>query len=45
MKKLNVILAICTLLSVAACCNCETEPMVEKNHELIVPPNFGSQPK
>ena len=35
-------------LGVAACSvvsHCETEPMVEENHKLIVPPNFGQMPK
>jgi len=45
MKKFNLIFAICALLTVAACGGCETEPIVEKNHKLIVPPNFGNQPK
>lgn len=28
-----------------ACCNCEKEPIVQENHKLIVPPNFGNMPK
>ena len=24
---------------------CETEPIVEENHKLIVPPHFGQMPK
>ncbi|MDR1207649.1 MAG: hypothetical protein LBK26_04530 [Rickettsiales bacterium] len=44
MKKLSLLFAFCSLLSVAACCNCEKEPIVEQNHKLIVPPNFGSKP-
>ncbi len=45
MKKLNLIFAVFVLLTVAACGGCETEPIVEKNHKLIVPPNFGNIPK
>lgn len=29
----------------SGCCNCEVEPIVEQNHKLIVPPNFGNMPK
>jgi PBP1b-binding outer membrane lipoprotein LpoB len=44
MKKLFAILGLVVLL--AACSStCETEPIVEQNHKLIVPPNFGQQPK
>ncbi len=44
MKKLLLIgLAVCSL---AACSTkCEVEPIVEQNHKLIVPPNFGNMPK
>jgi len=42
MKKIFLILALVTL---AGCCNCEVEPIVEQNHKLIVPPNFGNMPK
>jgi hypothetical protein len=45
MKK---IFALCSLLfalcALGACCNCEKEPIVEQNHKLIVPPNFGNKP-
>jgi hypothetical protein len=34
-----------SLVSVAACCKCEVEPIVEENKKLIVPPNFGKMPK
>lgn len=45
MKK--IILAIVMLMPVVlgACAgSCETEPIVEENHKLIVPPNFGARP-
>ncbi len=30
----------------AACAHkCESEPIIEENHKLIVPPNFGQMPK
>lgn len=45
MKKLNLLIVICSVLFVSGCCNCEREPIVEQNHKLIVPPNFGAQPK
>ena len=46
MKKMFLFLGLCSLvLTLAACCGCETEPTVEQNHKLIVPPNFGNQPK
>ena len=47
MKKilmLAVLLAVPCVL--AGCANkCEVEPIVEQNHKLIVPPNFGNMPK
>ena len=45
MKK--IILAFVMLMPVVlgACSrSCETEPIVEQNHKLIVPPNFGARP-
>ena len=44
MKK---ILIVCVaILTLAACASkCEVEPIVEQNHKLIVPPNFGQMPK
>jgi len=45
MKKLSLLFALCAVLFIAGCCNCETEPTVAQNHKLIVPPNFGNQPK
>ncbi|MCL2018041.1 MAG: hypothetical protein FWG80_04715 [Alphaproteobacteria bacterium] len=44
MKKLSLIFAFCGLLFVGACCRCELEPIVQENHKLIVPPNFGNKP-
>ncbi len=47
MKKTILLLAIImTPLVLSACMSkCETEPIVEENHKLIVPPNFGQMPK
>ncbi|MBP5485322.1 MAG: hypothetical protein J6Y07_01300 [Alphaproteobacteria bacterium] len=45
MKK--IILAFVMLMPVVlgACTrSCENEPIVEQNHKLIVPPNFGARP-
>ena len=44
MKKFLLILAILAPVFLSACCSCETEPIVEENHKLIVPPNFGVKP-
>ncbi|MDR1071676.1 MAG: hypothetical protein LBL21_03480 [Rickettsiales bacterium] len=46
MKK-TIILVSCllSLVSLGACSTCEVEPIVEQNHKLIVPPNFGNMPK
>ncbi|MDR3208608.1 MAG: hypothetical protein LBT45_02045 [Rickettsiales bacterium] len=43
----TIILATCflSLVSLWACCKCETEPIVEQNHKLVVPPNFGKMPE
>ncbi len=44
MKKLMLILGVMGVLG--GCCHkCEVEPIVEQNHKLIVPPNFGQMPK
>lgn len=43
MKK--IILSLTLALTLYGCCNCEREPIVEQNHKLIVPPNFGAAPK
>ena len=46
MKKIAILLALCSLVIVAGCSHkCETEPIIEENHKLIVPPNFGNMPK
>jgi len=46
MKKLAIFLILCSMIVVAGCsCRCEQEPIVEQNHKLIVPPNFGNMPK
>ena len=46
MKKFILIcLAGFVAFSLTGCCSCETEPIVEQNHKLIVPPNFGNMPK
>ncbi len=43
MKKITIVCML-SLLGLAACCHCEKEPIVEQNHKLIVPPDFGSKP-
>lgn len=46
MKKIVLLLGLLAVVCViAGCCKCETEPIVEANHKLIVPPNFGNVPK
>ena len=46
MKKIIGIVALLSVVCVVAgCCKCEVEPIVESNHKLIVPPNFGNMPK
>jgi hypothetical protein len=46
MKKFVLFsLFVAVLGCLSACCNCETEPLVEQNHKLIVPPNFENMPK
>lgn len=46
MKKLTMLLfAVCSVFALGACCHCEREPIIEQNHKLIVPPNFGQMPK
>lgn len=45
MKKFFLIIAVLAPVVLAACSHtCETEPIVEENHKLIVPPNFGARP-
>ena len=47
MKKITLLVALCSLVCVLGGCakQCEVEPIVEENHKLIVPPNFGQMPK
>ena len=46
MKKIVLLLGLLAVVCViAGCCKCENEPIVEANHKLIVPPNFGNMPK
>lgn len=46
MKKVCFMLsALVLVFGLSACCNCDREPIVEQNQKLIVPPNFGNQPK
>lgn len=46
MKKILLwTMCVLTIGVLAGCCNCEVEPIVEQNHKLIVPPNFGNMPK
>jgi hypothetical protein len=47
MKKIALLLGLLSVVCVVAgcACKCENEPIVESNHKLIVPPNFGNMPK
>ena len=47
MKKVLFLIALVALPMVVSGCakKCEVEPIVEQNHKLIVPPNFGNMPK
>ena len=46
MKKFAILLVLAlAVFCVAGCCKCENEPIIESNHKLIVPPNFGNMPK
>ena len=47
MKKILFLCALVALPMVLAGCakRYEVEPIVEQNHKLIVPPNFGNMPK
>ncbi len=46
MKKIALLVALCSLVVITGCsCKCEKEPIVESNHKLIVPPDFGNMPK
>jgi len=45
MKKLILIMLVLAPVLAACAGKCESEPIVEENHKLIVPPNFGQMPK
>lgn len=47
MKKMLLVgILIMVPMIVSGCAKkCEVEPIVEQNHKLIVPPNFGNMPK
>ncbi|MBQ3784907.1 MAG: hypothetical protein II843_00740 [Alphaproteobacteria bacterium] len=47
MKKIVLLFGLISVVcGVMGCsCKCENEPIVEANHKLIVPPNFGNMPK
>lgn len=47
MKKIvSLVLLGVVAVTVMGCMHkCETEPIVEENHKLIVPPHFGQMPK
>lgn len=47
MKKVLFLVAlVVTPVLLSGCAKkCEVEPIVEENHKLIVPPNFGQMPK
>ncbi len=45
-KALLLLFVFVAPFAMAACSStCEVEPIVEQNHKLIVPPNFGNMPK
>ncbi len=46
MKKILVVCVLGILSVICGGCakKCEVEPIVEQNHKLIVPPNFGQMP-
>ncbi|MDR1027648.1 MAG: hypothetical protein LBL46_04500 [Rickettsiales bacterium] len=44
MKITIILCSLFSVLSLGACCRCEVEPLVEENHKLVVPPDFGKQP-
>lgn len=47
MKKILFLIALVLSPVIFSACSqkCEVEPIVEENHKLIVPPNFGAMPK
>ncbi|MBO4625738.1 MAG: hypothetical protein J5679_00475 [Alphaproteobacteria bacterium] len=45
-KVISIVLLGVIAISVMGCArSCETEPIVEENHKLIVPPHFGQMPE
>jgi hypothetical protein len=45
MKKIMLIVAVLAPVVLAGCSGtCEQEPIVQENHKLIVPPEFGARP-
>ena len=48
MRKVIAVLMLVAVCGTLAACHrasrCEVEPIVEQNHKLIVPPNFGKMP-
>lgn len=45
MKKIVMLMVLVAPMLGACAHKCEVEPIVEENHKLIVPPNFGAMPK
>jgi outer membrane lipoprotein-sorting protein len=47
MKKVLLLCALVVVPMIVSGCaqKCEVEPIIEENHKLIVPPNFGNMPK
>ena len=46
MKRIAILLVLCLFVGiVSGCCKCENEPIIDANHKLIVPPDFGNMPK
>ena len=47
MKKVLLLCALAVVPMIVSGCTqkCEVEPIIEENHKLIVPPNFGNMPK
>ena len=47
MKKIAMLLTLVSVVGfLSGCsCKCENEPIIEENHKLIVPPDFGNMPK
>ena len=45
-KVVSLVLLGVVAVTVMGCAHkCETEPIVEQNHKLIVPPHFGQMPQ